>query len=446
MSVPSPRRAASSNVAMAAPRAQRLARRSRPSPRSAARPATTSAAAALSAVASAAGPALAAQHRERDLRVALRIAAGQVGERAQLHSELARVQLADRRPCRRARSPSVVAPQGESSSMPGSPCTTMPCSQPSCSERLRHRLDPLRRVHADQLAPRAGRVGQRPEQVEDRAHAERAPHRARRGASPGGARARAGSRSRSASIISAACSGVSAIGTPSASSTSAEPEREEAARLPCLATAQPQAAATSAAVVEMLNVPEPSPPVPAVSTRSSRGGAHRDRRARASRAPRRRARRPSRPWRAARPAGPAICAGSASPRITSPTAASVSPALSASPASRRSIVSGDHAGTPHGEEVSRDHVARGREHRLGVELHAVQVRDIAVAQGHDLAVAIARGGDQHLRQRLDRGQRVVAARLERTRAARRAAASGSMRSTVPTLPCMSRRARSTTPP
>ena len=69
---------------------------------------------------------------------------------------------------------------------------------------------------------------------------------------------------------------MSAIGTPSASSTSAEPEREEAARLPCLATAQPQAAATSAAVVEMLNVPEPSPPVPAVSTRSSRAGAHLD--------------------------------------------------------------------------------------------------------------------------------------------------------------------------
>ena len=57
---------------------------------------------------------------------------------------------------------------------------------------------------------------------------------------------------------------------------SAEPEREEAARLPCLATAQPQAAATSAAVVEMLNVPDPSPPVPAVSTRSARSGADLD--------------------------------------------------------------------------------------------------------------------------------------------------------------------------
>ena len=42
-----------------------------------------------------------------------------------------------------------------------------------------------------------------------------------------------------------------------------------AERLPCLATAQPAPAATSAAVVETLKVEGP-PPVPAVSTRSSR--------------------------------------------------------------------------------------------------------------------------------------------------------------------------------
>ena len=40
-------------------------------------------------------------------------------------------------------------------------------------------------------------------------------------------------------------------------------------RLPCLATAQPAPAATSAAVVETLKVEGP-PPVPAVSTRSAR--------------------------------------------------------------------------------------------------------------------------------------------------------------------------------
>src|SRR5690349_18002010 len=57
--------------------------------------------------------------------------------------------------------------------------------------------------------------------------------------------------------------------TPSASSTSAEPDLLLLERLPCLATAQPAPAATSAAVVEMLKVEGP-PPVPQVSTRSSR--------------------------------------------------------------------------------------------------------------------------------------------------------------------------------
>ena len=40
--------------------------------------------------------------------------------------------------------------------------------------------------------------------------------------------------------------------TPSAVSTSAEPDFEERARLPCLATGTPQPATTSAAAVEML--------------------------------------------------------------------------------------------------------------------------------------------------------------------------------------------------
>ena len=53
---------------------------------------------------------------------------------------------------------------------------------------------------------------------------------------------------------------------PSASSTSADPAAELAARLPCFATAAPAAAATSAAAVEMLNVFAPSPPVPTMST------------------------------------------------------------------------------------------------------------------------------------------------------------------------------------
>ena len=54
--------------------------------------------------------------------------------------------------------------------------------------------------------------------------------------------------------------------TPSASSTSAEPQCDDAARLPCLATGTPAPATTIAATVEMLNVLLRSPPVPQVST------------------------------------------------------------------------------------------------------------------------------------------------------------------------------------
>ena len=64
---------------------------------------------------------------------------------------------------------------------------------------------------------------------------------------------------------SARCGSIS-IFTPSASSTSADPQRELNERLPCLATRTPAPATTSAAAVETLNVPPPSPPVPQVST------------------------------------------------------------------------------------------------------------------------------------------------------------------------------------
>ncbi len=60
-------------------------------------------------------------------------------------------------------------------------------------------------------------------------------------------------------------SGVASRLTPSAFSTSAEPEREETERLPCLATGTPAPATTKAAAVEMLKVPLASPPVPQVS-------------------------------------------------------------------------------------------------------------------------------------------------------------------------------------
>src|SRR3954464_3306463 len=53
---------------------------------------------------------------------------------------------------------------------------------------------------------------------------------------------------------------------PSASSRSAEPHADDAARLPCLTTRAPAAATTTAAIVEMLTVCARSPPLPQVST------------------------------------------------------------------------------------------------------------------------------------------------------------------------------------
>src|ERR1700722_1817638 len=64
-------------------------------------------------------------------------------------------------------------------------------------------------------------------------------------------------------------SGEMSILTPSAVSTSALPEREESARLPCFATGTPAPATMKAAQVEMLKEPEASPPVPTTSTASA---------------------------------------------------------------------------------------------------------------------------------------------------------------------------------
>ena len=76
----------------------------------------------------------------------------------------------------------------------------------------------------------------------------------------------------SSSIDRSILSGGSSSWKPSASSTSAEPVCDDAARLPCFATAAPAAAVTSAAAVEMLYVFAPSPPVPTTSTMSVRVG------------------------------------------------------------------------------------------------------------------------------------------------------------------------------
>src|SRR5262245_51423580 len=64
-------------------------------------------------------------------------------------------------------------------------------------------------------------------------------------------------------------SGARSILTPSEASTSAEPERDASARLPCFATGTPLPATIKAAQVETLTDPEPSPPVPTTSMASA---------------------------------------------------------------------------------------------------------------------------------------------------------------------------------
>src|SRR6202012_1671694 len=63
--------------------------------------------------------------------------------------------------------------------------------------------------------------------------------------------------------------GVISILTPSEASTSAAPERDDSARLPCFATGTPQPPTMNEAQVETLTEPEPSPPVPTTSTASA---------------------------------------------------------------------------------------------------------------------------------------------------------------------------------
>ncbi|BBY15381.1 hypothetical protein MLIT_09730 [Mycolicibacterium litorale] len=53
---------------------------------------------------------------------------------------------------------------------------------------------------------------------------------------------------------------------PSASSVSAPPDSDDAARLPCFTTGTPLAATTIAAIVDRFTVLQPSPPVPTMST------------------------------------------------------------------------------------------------------------------------------------------------------------------------------------
>src|SRR4051794_18573324 len=212
------------------------------------------------------------------------------------------------------------------------------------------------------------------------------------------------------SMQRATASGVRSMRTPSASSTSAEPERPVALRLPCLATAQPAPAAISAAVVETLNVGLP-PPVPAVSTRSSRPGftgVAKRRMVCAS---------PSisstvSPLVRSAISTPAVSTSEALPcMISASTSAVCSVVRSRRPASA-SIA---FVMTGLGKEVLQQPLAVGRENGLGMELDA-EGRQLAVAHRHQHAAA-ARRGDQLVRELVVDHERVVAPDDERRRQA-----------------------------
>src|SRR5690242_4757092 len=212
------------------------------------------------------------------------------------------------------------------------------------------------------------------------------------------------------SMQRATASGGRSMRTPSASSTSADPDSPVAERLPCLATAQPAPAAISAAVVDTLNVGRP-PPVPAVSMRSPRlvrtGLA-------------------SRRIVVARPTSSstvsplvrsaistaAVCTSEALPSMISASTAAVSSALR----SRREASASIASVSTSPKEVLQQTLAVRREHGLGMELHA-QRGQVGVLDRHDHASAA--GGDAQAVGEVRVGdERVVAADGERARQAR----------------------------
>src|SRR5258706_3399114 len=65
------------------------------------------------------------------------------------------------------------------------------------------------------------------------------------------------------------CCALMSILTRREDNPSAAPERDDSARLPCLATGTPAPATMNEAQVETLTEPEPSPPVPTTSTASA---------------------------------------------------------------------------------------------------------------------------------------------------------------------------------
>src|SRR4051794_27614421 len=208
----------------------------------------------------------------------------------------------------------------------------------------------------------------------------------------------------------AMASGRRSMRTPSASRTSAEPDRPVAERLPCLATAQPWPAAIRAAVVDTLKVGLP-PPVPAVSIRSSRPASTGVANARIV---------------VARPTS----SSTVSPlvrRATRMPEVSISDALPAMISARTAAVwsaerflrairassAGVRTGLGIGQEVPQKLLAVRRQDRLRMELDPDRGQR-PVAHGHQHAAAV-RGRLELVRQVLIHDQRVIARDGQRAR-------------------------------
>src|SRR3984885_13391919 len=223
------------------------------------------------------------------------------------------------------------------------------------------------------------------------------------------------------------CAGIRSILTPNAASTSAAPERDDSARLPCLATGTPQPATISAAQVEILYEPEASPPVPTTSMAS--GGAFtRSILARiAVTAPVISSTVSPRTRKAIKSAP--ICDGVASPAIICSKALAASSRDSAAPvatfpiralnstATVRPLIHAPAGRTIPGrgdvEKVFQHQVAVIRRNAFGVELHAVH-RKFRMREPHDKSAVGIRGDGQFARQAvaLDH-ERMIARRLKR---------------------------------
>ena len=153
-------------------------------------------------------------------------------------------------------------------------------------------------------------------------------------------------------------SGAALTLTPRAARTSALPEREVAARLPCLATGRPAPAMTKAAAVETLKVLAALEPVPAVSMKQPCLHLSRTARARIAEAKPANSSTVS-PFTASATSAAPICASvapssSASRSVAASSRRRFSPRISRSVNSRR----GERAGSSRRAGVGRSHDGR----------------------------------------------------------------------------------------